>query len=355
MKNRRCFVKNMLAGSVLPFMNPLSLLAQSNKKETKNFADQWQFIGPSIQEADYHVWGASPIIDELGKVHLFAARWRKRHKVDPGWRSHSEIAHYISNNPEGPFQFSDVVLKGTGKNTWDKYGAHNPNIHKVGDEYVLLYIGNSDYAQPPHPANQCIGMAIAKNLNGPWKKVNVDGKILNPPTNKNYWNYNARNGVNNPALLPYNGGFLLYFKSNGYMMGLAVAESLTGPYVQLPFPVTRNNKTIEDGYAFLYKDKICMLTTDNHGILKKGGGILWKSDDGVNFSELEPGFKLINEYLPPGEIKNPVWHYGSKDLMKFERPQLLMINEKPAFLYLAGGCNIYGGDTTVNYVMKFLG
>lgn len=64
---------------------------------------------------------------------------------------------------------------------------------------------------------------------------------------------------------------------------------------QLPFPVTKNSVGIEDEYAFLYENMICLLTTDNHGILEEGGGILWKSDDGVSFGEKELRFKLINE------------------------------------------------------------
>src|SRR5690606_25528879 len=132
--------------------------------------------------------------------------------------------------------------------------------------------GNTHWHQPPHPANQCIGMAIAQSPYGPWEKVNGDGCVLAPPQNKDYWNYQANNGVNNPALLPYKGGFLLYFKSQGARMGLPVAENLAGPYIQLPFPVTQNDTMIEDGYAFVYQDKICLLTTDNHGIIKKGGG-----------------------------------------------------------------------------------
>ncbi|MBO9620724.1 MAG: glycoside hydrolase family protein [Niabella sp.] len=356
MDNRRGFIKNLTAGgALLPFLGlperPFAVTAAV--KGMGSFANRWQFVGVSIHEPGYHVWGASPIIDEQGKVHLFAARWPKQYNVDPGWRSHSEIAHYVSDSPEGPFRFSDIVMKGTGKATWDKYAAHNPTIHKVADEYVLLYIGNSDYHQPPHPSNQCIGMAVSKSLYGPWKKVNSDGRLLTPPANKNYWNYKASNGVVNPALLPYKGGFLLYFKSQGALMGLAIAENLTGPYVQLPFPVTKNNKTIEDGYAFVREGKICLLTTDNHGIIEKGGGILWKSEDGVHFNEYEPGFHLINEYVKPSGIKNPAWHYGPKNIMKFERPQLLLITDKPAYLYLASGCNIYGGNTTVNYVMKF--
>ncbi len=212
------------------------------------FADNWEFKGIAVEDPGYTIWGTSPIIGNDGKVHLFIARWPCELKVDPGWRSHSEIAHYVGDKPEGPFKFSDISLKGTGKDTWDKYGVHNPAIHKVGDKYVLIYIANNNPKQPPHPANQNIGIAIADSPYGPWEKAGRDGLILSTPENENYWNYNATNGVNNPALLQHpNGGYFLYFKSNNgkhSAMGLAIAENLYGPYVQLPFAVTANDRLL---------------------------------------------------------------------------------------------------------------
>ena len=332
---------------------------QQNGESLENtFADNWEFVGVAIEEPGYTIWGTSPIIGNDEKVHLFVARWPCELKVDPGWRSHSEIAHYVSDTPEGPFKFSDISLKGTGKDTWDKYGVHNPTIHKVGDKYVLIYIANNNPNQPPHPANQSIGMAIANSPYGPWKKVGKDGMILKTPENENYWNYKAKNGVNNPALLQHpNGGYFLYFKSsNGKYsaMGLAIAEDLNGPYVQLPFVVTSNNLTIEDGYAFMYNEKFALLTTDNHGMIEKGGGILWSSEDGFQFETYEKGFHRINDYTNVDMTKVAV-HYGleNRKYAKFERPQLLLIDGKPEYLYLPSGNNIYGGDCTVSYVLKF--
>jgi predicted GH43/DUF377 family glycosyl hydrolase len=246
-----------------------------------------------------------------------------------------------------------VALQGSGTNTWDKFGMHNPTIHKVGDQFVLLYIANNDYHQPPHPANQNIGMAVSKSLGGPWTKVGTDGKILTPPQNTAYWNYKATNGVVNPTLLQYNGGFFLYFKSQGAKMGLAIAENIEGPYVQYPLPVTANNRRIEDGYAFVFNGKICLLTTDNDGIIKKGGGILWQSEDGIHFNQYETGYHLINEYIADTLALKPKWYYGPKNLMKFERPQVLMKNGKPGWLYVASGCNIFGGESTISYVLKY--
>ena len=91
-------------------------------------------------------------------------------------------------------------------------------------------------------------MAVSESLYGPWKRVGLNGKILEPPTNPLYWNYKPSNGVNNPAFLQHpDGGYFLYFKSQGGKMGLAIAEMPQGPYIQLPFPVTKNNQAVEDG------------------------------------------------------------------------------------------------------------
>jgi len=319
----------------------------------KQLADNWEYAGIAVEEPGYTVWGSSPIQDEGGQTHLFVARWPGEFKVDPGWRSHSEIAHYVAPSPEGPFRFSDLALTGTGKDTWDKYGAHNPAIHKVGDSYVLLYIGNDNPETPPHPSNQHIGMAISSSLYGPWEKVNGDGPILSPPEDSSYWNYKATNGLNNPALLCHpNGSFYLYFKSAGGRMGLARSQKITGPYEQLPDPVTSNDQTIEDGYAFIYKDKICLLTTDNHGILEKGGGLLWVSDDGLNFTLEEQGFYPAEAYLGEEALRNAKKHYGG-NIIKFERPQLLMIDEMPAYLYVTSGYHFFGKESTASYIMRF--
>lgn len=318
------------------------------------FADRWEFIGIAVQESGYTIWGTSPVIGDDGKVHLYVARWPCDLKVDPGWRSHSEIAHYVGEVPEGPFVFSDIAITGTGTDTWDRYGAHNPAIHRVGKRFVLLYIGNTDYRQPPHPSNQCIGMAVSFSPYGPWEKVGTDGKILAPSENDTYWTHKAGNGVNNPALLQHpDGGFFLYFKSEEAKMGLAIAEQLEGPYVQLPFPVTSNEQRIEDGYAFMHQKKFALLTTDNHGIIEEGGGLLWTSEDGIHFTHYEQGFRRINQYTEVDPDKVAI-HYGpgGRTYSKFERPQLLLINDKPAYLYVPSGHNIYGGDCTVSYVLR---
>ena len=318
-------------------------------------AGMLEFVGVAVEDPDHNVWGCSPIYGEDGKVHIFAARWPDSINVVPGWKTHSEIAHYVAETPEGPFHFSDLVLSPTGKRSWDKMGIHNPCIKKVKDKYVLTFISNDGIEHMP--GNQRIGMAVSNSLYGPWTKVGRDGMVLQPPANEDYWNYNPGNGVNNPAFLPHPvGGYFLYFKSakNGVStMGLAIAENLEGPYVQLPVPITKNDRIIEDGYAFFYKGKFYLMTTDNHGMIERGGGLLWSSDDGINFNEPVKAFSLIKEYLQEKKLpENYTFHYGGTR-GKFERPQLLLNEDGlPEYLYAPSGTNIFGGDATVSYVLK---
>lgn len=343
----------------------------ANSQELENvsttFADNWEFVGVAVSEPGYHVWGTSPIIGDDGKVHLFCARWPRDSKFDPGWRTHSEIAHYVGETPEGPFVFSDVVIKGSAENisekkspakTWDEFAPHNPAIHKVNDLYALFYIANDGLEN--HPTNQRIGLLLSKSLYGPWRKAGKDGMILAPPTDSSNYNFNAGNGVNNPAFIQVEDKFYLYFKSNDTRkssdwkpkMGLAIAENIEGPYVQLKNPVTSNESVIEDGYAFMYNGKIALLTTDNHGMIEEGGGILWTSEDGFQFNNFEKGMNRISDYTKVDKQKT-TFIFGTDKYVKPERPQVLMLKGKPKYLYVASGINIYGGDCTVSYVLKF--
>jgi len=334
------------------------LQAQESNSSAATFEQRLEYAGVAVRQGGWHIWGTSPIIGPKGDVHLFVARWPVSAKFDPGWRTHSEVAHYVSNSPEGPFRFSDVALAGTGIETWDRCGIHNPTVHKVGKKFVLLYIGNTGLDE--HPANQRIGMAISDMLYGPWKKVGKDGMILAPPVDRGHYNCKAGNGVVNPAFLQHpDGRLFLYFKSNDTRknqrwhsrMGLATAEKIEGPYVQLPDPITGNDQSIEDGYAFAMDEKVYLLTTDNHGILKRGGGLLWESEDGVRFENRPAlGFGLLKDYIAPGKRSGAKTHYGAGG--KFERPQVLMIGKEPAYLYLASGTNIEGRSGTISYVLR---
>ena len=314
----------------------------------------WQ--GLAIEETNYTIWGASPIMAD-GKFHLFAARWPEAN-VDPAWRKSSEIAHYVSEKPEGPFHFQEVVLNGTGRTgEWDAFAPHNPEIQRFGDTFALCYIANSDFHQPPHPLNQQVGMVVSRSVNGPWKKAGKDGLILGPSPDSKHFSHGKQ--IVNPALLKVGDKFHLYFKTAGpvrgtTVYGLAIAEQLEAPYRLLDEPLTSNGVFIEDGSAFLWDGKVCLLTTDNHGAVTgvRGGGALWVSDDGMHFNPewTQLGFELIPRYFAgydPARVKKV---YGGDP--KFERPKVLCLDGKPAWLYAPSGWNVTGGQRTVNHVLK---
>ncbi len=165
-----------------------------NTQVKEGFANKWEFVGTAVEEPGYTIWGTSPIWGNNGKVHLFVARWPCNLRVDPGWRTHSEIAHYVGDSPEGPFVFSDVAVKGdieSDKATLNNhitkeleltkaYAPHNPAIHKADSLYALFYIANNGINE--HPSNQYICLSVSESLYGPWRKVGGDGlssKIAN--------------------------------------------------------------------------------------------------------------------------------------------------------------------------------
>lgn len=324
--------------------------------QSKSFADRWELVGEAINEPGWDIWGSSPIQTADGKTHLFVARWPGKFPFSSAWRSHSQIARYTADSPAGKFQFQEVVLKGDGAG-WDAQGFHNPNIQKVGKQFVLTCIAND--GSNPHGPNQRIGIWISDNISGPWKSASGDATkpILSPPSDPKVWCHNSRCGVTNPALLPMpNGSFHLYFKAmagkKGHpKMGLAVAKNLQGPYVIQEKPVTGNDRIIEDGYAFHWKGKVCLITTDNHGMLEEGGGLLWSSKDGKSFDKPILGFhKLDRFYFPSGVPKTAASHYTKN--VKCERPQILMIKGEPNFLFAPCGVAVDGSDGTNCYVFK---
>ncbi|MDT8390073.1 MAG: glycoside hydrolase family protein [Lentisphaeria bacterium] len=334
----------------------------SSKTETKRpepLADQWELVGEAINEPGWDIWGSSPIRDDDGKIHLFCARWPGNIPFIQAWKRNSEIAHYMSDRPEGPFKYVATIGKGIGKG-WNAVGYHNPNIRKIGDKYVLVFISNDD--GPKHGPNQRIGMMVADSLNGPWKLVPDEKQpLLSPPEDKAIWCHDSGCGVNNPSLLTHpDGRFLLYFKamsgprSKGKVkMGVAIANKLDGPYVIQKDPITANDRAIEDGYAFIWKEHVCLITTDNHGILEKGGGLLWISKDGTKF-ESKPlhGFHHLRRFYLNNKLpKNIKHHYGNE--VKFERPQILMGKDgEPEYLYCPSGSALDGSDGTNAYVLR---
>ena len=97
----------------------------------------------------YWIWDGSTIKGEDGRYHLFASRWSKKYRMHPGWLFYSEIVRASADTIEGPYQFEEVVLGPRDKSYFDGRMTHNPSIRKVGDTYLLFYIGVTFEVNPP--------------------------------------------------------------------------------------------------------------------------------------------------------------------------------------------------------------
>lgn len=283
-----------------------------------------------LEEKNWNVWGASPIVGEDGKIHVFFSRWRGTHG---GWLKHSEIAHAVADHPEGPYTVLGTVLRGRGGDHWDADTIHNPTIQKVGDQYVLFYIGNhlkiANLYDGHHASTQRIGMAVADNIYGPFTRVS-DDPILDISQNKSDWDSYL---TTNPALLQHpNGQYWLYYKAwDKYnddlrKMGVAISDNIRGPYIKHPqnplVEFSKLGKQVEDAYVYYHNRKFYMIMRDM-GVIHPHVGLMLDSADGLNWSSPQLGYRTNRFYLNEDKVE------------RMERPQVLFMDGKPAYLFLA--------------------
>ncbi len=327
------------------------------------FSTRLKPIGRILELPDYHVWCCSPIYAPDGKVHVFYSRW-KNEAGHSGWITCCEIAHAVADRPEGPYETVDIAIAPRGGDWWDGGSCHNPTIHKVGDTYVLFYLGVSDGTA----YTKRTGMAVSDSLYGPWKRT--DAPMIEPDPDPAAWNSMC---TTNPAFVQHpNGEFWLYYKSwriddwekdiaNGLkaataevgkftnrQYGLAVAKSLEGPWIKKgksPIIDLRHlgeNAQSEDAYLWIEDGKFKMIMRDM-GYWNHEYGLLFESADGLHWGMPSVAFYEGSRYLP--EPPNGLDREG-----RFERPQLLMRNGKPDYLFVA----IQGGkyNTSSGAVLK---
>lgn len=140
------------------------------------------------------IWGGSLVQGEDGLYHMYYSRWPKA--IGWEWANYSEIAHAVSSSPFGPFEHRDVVLPDRGAEYWDGSCTHNPTIHKFDGKYYLYYMGNTGdkkiVSEPGkakinwvHRNNQRIGVAVANSLDGPWERL--DKPVIDISTDSLAW------------------------------------------------------------------------------------------------------------------------------------------------------------------------
>ncbi|MAU17008.1 MAG: hypothetical protein CMH46_15880 [Muricauda sp.] len=307
-----------------------------------------EYILPA--EEGWWNWGMAPIYDEKGKLHVFMSTIPN----EGSWIRDSKIVHFMADGPEGPYTFVDTTFASP------KFTYHNPQVSKVGDTYVMVYL-RKDRTTPR--IRQEIGIATTESLDKPW---------VESPHNPIIKATGSMGGANiihasNPTfLVDENGKFRIYYKSitdkhkpKLYReISMAMSDKIEGPYENYKenplISYADMGLDIEDPYAFYYKGMYYMIVEDRMDVksalegnptpkneIKLGGnrpGLIYKSKDGIDWGRPEIGYNT-NAY------------YFKQELARTERPNILWKDGKPECLFLA----CHDKDPTAGFFLKIEG
>ncbi len=309
--------------------------------------DWLQLLTPTsvFSDPDYNIWCGSVVAGDDGRYHLFYSRW-PRSTGHLAWVSHSEVARAVSDSPLGPFRHVDVVLPARGAAFWDGSCTHNPTVIRLGSRYYLYYMGNQgDGKLLPgelnftHRNRQRIGVAVADRPEGPWTRFDRPVLDVSPDAT-------AADAlmVSNPSVVARpEGGVLMVYKAVGRERPLpfggpvvhltATAADPLGPFTKHPQPLfTRPGTTFAAEDPFVWHDgqRYLALVKDMGGYFTgvSPSLALFHSTDG------QTDWAPAPQPLVSGtELRRPD---GTRwQLVKLERPQLLMRNGQPWVLYCA--------------------
>jgi len=320
-------------------------------KKMRKELDFSQLIRPApryakLSQSGCHIWCGSMVRDDSGLCHLFYSRWPSANGFQ-AWVSHSEVARAVSENPLGPYRYSDVSLSERGEGFWDGFSTHNPSVKKFGDKYYIYYTGNFGdrrIVRDPqdlnwsHRNNQQIGVAVADHPAGPWQRFDRPIiEIKDDPENSDLL------CVSNPSVTACPHGYLMIYKAverkrplpfgGPVVHRVALAEDPKGPFKKYPksiFTHQEINFAAEDPYVWysVSDQRYYAIVKDMGGYFTKKGvslalfcsedGFLWETAENVMVSGLS-----IN------------WEDGGELVRRIERPQLWFENDRPAILFAA--------------------
>lgn len=301
----------------------------------------------------YYVWDCS-VIKSGGKYHMFSSRWKEEYGFGWNWLFNSEIIHSVSDTPEGPYEFQNVVLPRRGREFFDGMNTHNTCIKEYKGKFYLYYMGTTYGTDVPTSGDvdpctavetwnrKRIGLAVADDINGPF--VRRDTPLLEP-RDCGHWDCTC---TTNPsvAILPDGETYMIYKSRAGHgkplKLGIAHAPSPEGPFTRLSdSPILEfadENIHIED--PFLWYDakqgKFCLITKDDtkngaFGITGEwGSGFYAESTDCRDFAVGDD---------PKVYSRTVTWEDGRVSTQgNLERPSVLFDEDgTPTHIFCASG------------------
>ncbi len=298
-----------------------------------------------FQMDDYVVWCGTMTHHEDGLYYLLFSRWPKR-EGHHAWVICSEVGYAVSKSPLGPFEYKDIVLRGSGENNWDADCVHNPTIIKFENKYYLYYMGNGGNGEYwNHRNNQRVGVAVADHPAGPWKRFNKPLIDVTPGSHDHLMTSNptVAVGVDGRSIMVYKAvGDGPVPKGGPVVCAVAIAEHPLGPFVKEPMPIMvnpENDWSVEDPYIWYQSDRYFALVKDFQGYFTGRG------KNAVALFESMDGIQWIPSANPCAFERTIQWEDGKKeDFLRLERPQLLLENGKPVILMCAATNDVHGVD-----------
>lgn len=256
----------------------------------------------------FYVWCGS-VIEADGIYHMFAARWPESTGFPEGYRQHSEIVRATATHPLGPYTFREVVIGERDSSFWDSNMAHNPTIHKIGDQYVLFYIG-SDFTTYRTGTSllRRVGYATAEKITGPWTRCGEP--VIGEESN-------------NPAIyVEQDLSVKMLYRDADLKIIMAVAPGFSGPYGIVNDNVWPECR-LEDFYLYKKSNRYYFICEDNVGHVSghERWGVQLVSENGINGWEKDDPVVVYDHDLTYSSGR--VLH-----CVRRERPQLLIRNRK---------------------------
>jgi hypothetical protein len=338
--SRREFSKCLSGAVAINLLNSGYTWRELSEQPVSDFCRSLEPIGRRLETRGYYVWGASPVVGEDGKIHVFYSRWPEKYRMG-GWIHQSEIAHAVADTPESEFRHVDTVLSPREGEAWDSTTCHNPHIKKVEGKFCLFYMGNSN----KKTNTKRIGLSTATSVYGPWH--HAEQPLLDASADPEAWDSHC---TTNPGFLKHpSGQYWLYYKSwNTYdyenytdpkirgnrKYGLAIADQPQGPYRKyegnpvVDYSGKGNNIQAEDGFVW-YENGIFKMILRDMGFFNHQYGLYIESKNGLDWTEPKIAYYDTDHYFSQPPKPKHLSKYG-----RFERPQLLIQDGKPTHLFV---------------------
>ena len=245
--------------------------------------EEIEYIGNKKNLIDLGLWQESPsrIIYHEGKYHtwIMHIEWYADLYYADTTYDYSSFKNYHLTSEDG-YRWNVEEEMPTGEpGSFDDKRREGLQVVKWDGKFWMFYAGVSKESSRYRSAFTGIGLLVADQPEGPWKKA-AEGPVFEMTDNPAAWDNDM---LNNPYPVYFKGKWYLYYKSRNAeltgktLQGVAISDSITGPYIRY------ENNPVCDGhgsFAWAYRGGITMLAFGT-------GGKIHLSPDGTHFINVD--------------------------------------------------------------------